>query len=181
MKGIDRFYPAPTRLPGLAIDVGDVFDVDGCFDLVMLHHSLEHMPEPFRVLQRSISLLNPDGALLVRVPLADCVAHREYGEHWFQIDAPRHLAIPSVHGLSSLADRLGLEPQALDFDSSETQFETSEGYKKDMPLVEQRRRAKDGAAAADGESTKAWMARAEALNTMHLGDMAAFLFRVRKT
>ncbi|HRH86929.1 MAG TPA: class I SAM-dependent methyltransferase [Rubrivivax sp.] len=175
LTGIDRFYPAECRLPGLTLRVGDVFDVHGRFNLVMLHHSLEHMPEPIEVLRQSKQLLEPDGTLLVRVPLADCVAHREYGEHWFQIDAPRHLAVPSVHGMFAIAERLGLEPVEVDFDSSATQFEASEGYRHDVPLVEQRRRHQD--ASALRSASMAFKARSEALNRMHLGDMAAFLFR----
>lgn len=179
LHGVDLFYPAETKMPGLVIRTGDVFDVQGRFDLVMLHHSLEHMPEPFEVLRQAMKLLRPGGRLLVRVPLADCVAHREYGDDWYQIDAPRHLAVPSVHGMFALAERVGLVPLALDFDSSEAQFEKSEGYRNDIPLVEQRRNARVEPTADSGGSLRDWRERAEALNKMHLGDMAAFLFAAK--
>lgn len=56
-----------------------------------------------------------------------------------------------------------------------SQFEASEGYRNDVSLVEQRRRRREAGATATSSPT--FKARAEALNRMHLGDMAAFLFR----
>lgn len=177
LRGIDRFYPGETKLPGLTIGIGDVFDVQGQYDLVMLHHSLEHMPSPHEVLSRAKRLLLPGGALLVRVPLADCYAHRVYGEHWFQIDAPRHLAIPSVHGMLALARRIGMTPIAVDFDSRATQFTVSEAYRDGVSLTEQRRRRSEAGGRESRTDLDELERQAAELNTVHLGDMAAFLLR----
>ena len=86
-----------------------------------------------------------------------------------------HLSVPSVHGMYAIGERLGLDPVEVDFDSSAAQFEASEGYRNDVSLVEQRRRREDAAAA--GSTSLAFKIRSKALNRMHLGDMAAFLFR----
>jgi hypothetical protein len=53
---------------------------------------------------------------------------------WYQIDAPRHLVIPSQRGLRLVAQQLGLEMARVEYDSNETQFGCSEQYAQDVPL-----------------------------------------------
>jgi SAM-dependent methyltransferase len=103
-------------------------------DLVMMHHSFEHMPEPAAVLGNVRRILKPDGRLLIRTPVANCFAWRKFGPNWVQLDAPRHLFIPSVDGLSKLAEKAGLKLVDCQFDSTAFQFWGSELYQRDIPL-----------------------------------------------
>jgi SAM-dependent methyltransferase len=178
LVGIDKFFPDEAQLPGLELLRGEISRVKGSFDLVMLHHSLEHMPNPAAVVAAACRLLSASGTLLLRVPIADCVAHREFGTHWFQLDAPRHLSVPSLHGLHALGERLSLAPFAVEFDSTATQFEISAGYREGISLDRQRRMPVDGSAQTV-VARRTLEERSRVLNMLHLGDMAAVYFRPR--
>ncbi|MDR1342869.1 MAG: class I SAM-dependent methyltransferase, partial [Prevotellaceae bacterium] len=91
LTGIDPFVEKDTVSPyGAKVLKQNIFEHSGQYDFIMMHHSLEHIDnqhEIFRLLNR---LLKPDGALLIRIPVADGYPYRKYGASWFAIDAPRH-------------------------------------------------------------------------------------------
>jgi len=61
------------------------------FDVVMLWHVLEHLPQPIDTLREAWRILKPGGVLIVEVPnLASWQARLGRGA-WFHLDAPRHL------------------------------------------------------------------------------------------
>jgi SAM-dependent methyltransferase len=60
------------------------------FDLVLMSHSLEHLPSPVDALQRIHRLLKDDGLLVVSVPNVNSVEFKVFGPWWFQLDPPRH-------------------------------------------------------------------------------------------
>lgn len=61
------------------------------FDLVLMSHSLEHLPSPVDDLRRIHRLLRDDGLLVVSVPNLDSLEFKWFGPWWFQLDLPRHL------------------------------------------------------------------------------------------
>jgi predicted SAM-dependent methyltransferase len=97
-------------------------DSDFMFDVIMMHHSFEHMQDPEAVLQTCYDHLNPGGKLLVRCPVADAEIWKTKRELWVQLDAPRHLIIPTVAGMKNVANRVGFNLQEIEFDSSDFQF-----------------------------------------------------------
>ena len=57
------------KLPGVErLHVGDVDGVTGAFDMVVMIHSLEHIPDPRAMLRRLGKKLAPGGHLLIEVP-----------------------------------------------------------------------------------------------------------------
>jgi len=60
------------------------------FDLVLMSHSLEHLPSPLEALQRIHRLLKDDGLLVVSVPNLKSLEFKLFGPWWFQLDPPRH-------------------------------------------------------------------------------------------
>ncbi len=136
LTGADLFIAQPMEYAGgVHILQQDVMDLSGQYSLIMLHHSFEHMREPVRVMQKLHDLLRPDGQVLIRVPVADGFAAREYGVNWVQLDAPRHLILPTRKGMESIAGRSGLRVERVLYDSNEIQFCGSEQYKKDIALL----------------------------------------------
>jgi SAM-dependent methyltransferase len=105
------------------------------YDLIMLHHVFEHMKDPLNILISCKKILNEDGLLLIRVPISDSFAWKNYRENWIQLDPPRHLYIHSINSLKILADQSGFEISKIIYDSSEFQFLGSEQYKKGIPLI----------------------------------------------
>ena len=107
LTGVDPFINGSVKADGLRIVRGEVGDLDERFDFVMLHHSLEHMPNPLGALSEVRRLLRRRGAVLVRVPVAGSWPEQHYAVNWIGLDPPRHLFVPSRRGMSELARRAG--------------------------------------------------------------------------
>jgi predicted SAM-dependent methyltransferase len=107
---------------GLTLWKQEFATTDLMFDLVMLHHSFEHLEDPEEVLKVCFDRLNPGGQLLVRCPVTDAEQWKTKQELWVQLDAPRHLSIPSTQGFVLAAERTGFTVKEILFDSSAFQF-----------------------------------------------------------
>jgi SAM-dependent methyltransferase len=106
------------------------------FDLVMFHHSLEHIPDPLAALQRSRAHLSERGSVLIRLPLVTVPFHR-FGVAWYGIDAPRHSFVPTEDGLTRLLQRAGFVPYRRYYDSTSAQFTVSERFRQGWNAVAQ--------------------------------------------
>jgi len=166
-------------VPGIKFHSGCLTDLAGQFDLIMLHHSLEHAQDPLQLLIDLKRLSAPGASLLIRIPMAASEAWTQYGVNWYQIDAPRHLVIPSRKGMAILVQRAGFQLFKVKFDSDETQFLCSEQYRRGIPLRDgqsyygnphQRLFSHSDIAAAK--------ARAREANTRERGDQGCFYLRV---
>jgi 2-polyprenyl-3-methyl-5-hydroxy-6-metoxy-1,4-benzoquinol methylase len=148
------------------------------FDLVMFHHSLEHVADPVGTMTAARQLLTRRGRVLVRIPLADSAAAEEYGVDWVQFDAPRHVCLFSVASMQKLAQRSGLEIENIVYDSMAFQFWGSELYRRDIPLEDPRSVVHDPPFGPFSESQmNEWTHRAEYLNAIGRGDSAVFYLR----
>ena len=77
------------------------------FDLVLMSHSLEHLPSPVDALQRIHRLLKDDGLLIVSVPNLNSLEFRLFGPWWFHLDPPRHFYHFDRHTLTRAAVQAG--------------------------------------------------------------------------
>jgi SAM-dependent methyltransferase len=141
LTGIDPFLPCDVEFEGIRLRKGCIEELDGTFDFIMLHHSFEHIRDPNAALCEVHRLLRPGRSALVRCPVAGSYAHRAYGANWVQIDAPRHLFIPSRTGFEQLAKARGFELLKTTCDSTKFQFEGSELYRRGLPLRSRRESA----------------------------------------
>jgi len=108
---------------------------NGKYDLIMFHHSFEHIQDPVETLEACKRLLTTAGIVLIRTPVVDSWAWENYRENWVQIDAPRHIFIYSRKSMEILAQKTGFKIKEILYDSTEFQFWGSEQYKKGIPLV----------------------------------------------
>lgn len=143
LYGLDPFIEKPLSYSnGVQIDKNQIWDLaerrdkQNSFDLIMMHHSLEHIPDQHRTMEAAAQLLKPAGTLLIRIPICSSWAWSHYREHWVQLDAPRHIVLHSEKSISHLAKNYDLELVDIVYDSTEFQFTGSERYKLDIPLVE---------------------------------------------
>lgn len=143
------------------------------YDLIMLHHSFEHMPNPLGALQAVARLLAPGGTILLRIPLVDSYAWERYRENWVQLDAPRHLYLHSRRSIGLLAMESGLEVDNVDYDSSKFQFIGSELYARDIPLTAD----KNERNIFSKQEIQAFTEQAHRLNSEGRGDQAVFYLR----
>lgn len=144
------------------------------FDLIMLHHSLEHMPDPLSQLRRLHKLLRPDRFVLIRIPVKG-YAWEKYGTNWVQLDAPRHFHIHTETSMRLLADASGFRIERVEYDSHSLQFWGSEQNRRDIPLTDPRSYSVDPAASIfSRDDIREFGQQAAALNRTSRGDQASF-------
>ncbi|MFZ1061291.1 MAG: class I SAM-dependent methyltransferase [Candidatus Rokuibacteriota bacterium] len=99
------------RETGRPVDVGDFRTgllPKAAFDLVLLHHVLEHLDAPRSALARAAELISPAGVVLLVWPNPRSLGARLFGANWFHWDPPRHLVLPTASALAQAAREVGL-------------------------------------------------------------------------
>ncbi len=127
--GIDPFLTSEKSIGCFELKQYQILQIDELFDLVLFNHSLEHLENIQDSLKQAQQCLSKNGRIIVRIPTVSSYAWKHYQESWFQLDAPRHLCIPSRDGLAQLAKSCGLEIEKSYDDSTESQFWLSEVIK----------------------------------------------------
>lgn len=97
------------RLP-VAVGPLEAIREAGTFDLIVLHHVLEHLPDPLAVLRACAKRLAPGGRLILAVPNFASWQRRFAGPYWVHLDVPRHLGHFTPHSLAEALRRAGLQP-----------------------------------------------------------------------
>ncbi|WP_213287225.1 class I SAM-dependent methyltransferase [Bradyrhizobium sp. sGM-13] len=169
LTGVDPYISESTS-GAVTIHKSDLQSMSGEFDFIMFNHSLEHVSDPDQSLGNAKRLLAPGGRILVRIPTSSSHAWVEYGPNWVQLDAPRHIVIPSRKGMSALAERCDLSVRHSIDDSTAFQFWGSEMYRKSKPLT-----SSGPHNVFSRHELRSFAKRAERLNTQQQGDQVAFL------
>ncbi|MEZ5447994.1 MAG: class I SAM-dependent methyltransferase [Thiolinea sp.] len=137
--GIDPFNRADIAYPnGLRIEQRDLFSEQGEWDVIMFHHSFEHLPQQQATLEKAWQQLAPGGLVLLRIPTVSSYAWQHYGINWSQLDAPRHLFLHSQDSITRLAGQTGFQLEQVIYDSNAFQFWGGEQYEQDIPLRSER-------------------------------------------
>lgn len=92
---------------GCAIKIGSVEDIangEQAFNIITLHHVLEHLIDPVAVLKRIASILPDSGLLAVAVPNVEAQYHGPRRQYHLA-----HLHTFSIEGLLGAGHRAGLE------------------------------------------------------------------------
>jgi len=135
--GVDPFLSEDIEvLPGLYVRRLSLEQIQEQFDLIMLHHVVEHVESGRRTLQACRQRLAPHGKILLRFPTPESDAWEQYRENWVQIDAPRHLFLYTRASLQLIAEQSGLKIEKWVCDSSAFQFWGSELYRKGLSLYD---------------------------------------------
>lgn len=170
--GVDPFIDGDIEYRGRLLVRHETLEhLEGQFDLIMFHHSLEHIGDQAGTMATVARMLASGGSCLIRVPTVSSLAWDEYQDRWVQLDAPRHLFLHSVESMRRLAASAGLRVDQVVHDSTRFQFEGSELYRRDIPLKDfhLHRTSRLRALTYD--------ARASRLNASGRGDQAAFYLR----
>ena len=122
----------------------ELYSTSGEYDLIMLNHSLEHMTEPTEALVQVGRLLAPAGWVMVRLPVAGGYGWKTYREHWFGLEAPRHLVLPSADGMQRIAARAGFAIVKTVYDGHGGYYAMGESAKRALPMDGPRRPARRG-------------------------------------
>lgn len=156
------------------LERASLHDHEGRYHLVMAHHSFEHLADPRSAFEAFARLVEPQGWLLLRVPLADGWARHEYGPDWVQLDAPRHLYLHTRRSIETLARDSGFRVEHVSDDSGPFQVWGSELYRRDVPLSEAGPRGRRVLGLRDRLGARL---RARRLRRTQRGDQACFYLR----
>ncbi|MDB5013824.1 MAG: class SAM-dependent methyltransferase [Daejeonella sp.] len=176
VEGTDKFLPSEINYDfGVKVMKKDLLEIEShTYDLVMMHHVLEHMFNPVEELKQCYRILKSKSYLIVRVPIK-AFAWEKYKENWVQLDAPRHLMIHTPKSMDILAEATGFVVQDVVYDSEAFQFLGSELYQRDIPLhhpkTHQSFVAKD---IFTKKERRFFKEEAKRLNEERLGDQAIF-------
>lgn len=179
LLGADPFIQEEINYPnGLKIVKKSIHEVEGSWDVIMLHHSFEHMSDPAETLKSIEKLLSPTGCCLIRIPTSSSYAWEHYRTNWVQLDAPRHFFVHSLESMDLLTKEAGLFIENVIFDSDAFQFWGSEQYINDIPLFSSKSYAvnKKGSIFSNAQ-IMAFDKRAKELNKKNHGDSGAFFIR----
>jgi SAM-dependent methyltransferase len=83
------------------------------YDLVVLRHSLEHLPDPVADLQRVRGALAAGGHVAISLPNFASWQRRWFASRWFHLDVPRHRVHFTPDSLALALDRAGLATHTL--------------------------------------------------------------------
>lgn len=177
--GIDPYISQDLQYEnGLIIQKKDITEVGEKWDIIMFHHSFEHLHNQEETLQCVSNLLTEKGYCIIRIPIVSSYAWEHYGINWVQLDAPRHLFLHSIKSMNVLANKTGLKLEKVEHDSNDFQFWGSEQYLDDIPLRDTRSYAVNPENSKFSKKDIAdFKDRAKELNKNGNGDMAIFYLR----
>lgn len=109
VTAVEPFRPlrATGSLTVVRDSIGAVELPERSFDVAVLWHVLEHLPDPLAALESVRRWLVPGGRLLVGVPNLDSLQAEIGGERWFHLDPERHVVHFTPDGLLTLLTRAG--------------------------------------------------------------------------
>jgi SAM-dependent methyltransferase len=176
LLGVDAFVDSDIVYPnGVHVRNGTIHDIDDIFDVIMFHHSFEHLSDPLATIQSVARIMAPDGVCLIRTPTVSSYAWEHYRERWVQLDPPRHFFVHSLESMRQLASHVGLRVERTVYDSTAFQFWGSEQYMNDIPLHSERSHLVNPKNSMfSAHSILQFGAAARRLNAQGRGDQAAF-------
>ena len=77
-------------------------------DVVALWHVIEHLRDPWTLLEAAARRLAPGGVIVIATPNPDAMQFRAFGRFWAHVDAPRHLHLLPARVLRAKMAALGL-------------------------------------------------------------------------
>lgn len=182
LLGVDPYIKANIKYPnGLEILKSELSEISQTFDLVMMHHVLEHLENQHKFFEEIHSKLNENGLFLIRIPVLN-YAWEKYKEDWVQLDAPRHFYLHTEESIKYLAKKYGFDIEEIIYDSNEFQLWGSEQYKKDIPLYDEKsnyKYQKNGNSTFTDKEISNFKKEAEELNRTNKGDQAIFILKKR--
>lgn len=119
LYGIDisafALQEAQKHTPNLKVCCNDLQSAislnDQQFDLISCLDVIEHLINPFVVLQEIARLLKPGGILLLTTPNSNSILRYLRGEQWYALRDSSHLIYFNAFSLSYLVRKAGLRPK----------------------------------------------------------------------
>jgi SAM-dependent methyltransferase len=106
--GLERHFPGAPLSPNIFYqDLSDCKFPNDHFQVIILWHVLEHLPDPVAALREIDRILRPCGWLSVAVPNFGGAQARASASRWFHLDLPRHFWQFEPDSLEKILDLAG--------------------------------------------------------------------------
>lgn len=123
------------------------------FDFITLYHTIEHLYQPIKYLEKIFKLLKTNGILIIAIPNCNSLQAKLFQDYWSGWDPPRHLIHFNKRTLSILLKKQGFKilKVSYDYDSKWAFIESMRrfilvkllpNYKKSITKVGERLQAK---------------------------------------
>ena len=99
---------------------------DAFFDVVVLFHVIEHVPDPAELIREIRRILKADGLLILGTPDFDSSCARRFGERFRLLHDPTHISLFSEDSLRRFLRDHGYVIEHVDYPFFETSYFTSE-------------------------------------------------------
>lgn len=109
---VDPISAAAAEKYGMKVHLGPLDDLNlpaASYDAIVMHHVIEHVHEPLKLLMECRRLLAPGGTIISITPNGDSCGHKIFKAHWRGLEPPRHLFIYTPKSLQRLAQMAGFK------------------------------------------------------------------------
>lgn len=83
------------------------------YDVIALWHVIEHVPDPWALLDAIYRNLKPGGIVVLAAPNPDAFQFRVMGRYWPHVDAPRHVSLIPMKLITDKLEVLGMKAELL--------------------------------------------------------------------
>lgn len=104
-----KFLTEVLGIPSVAADPASYIRGRPGADAIALWQSLEHLPNPWSVIEAAAATLNRGGILAIATPNPQSSQARFFRTAWAHLDAPRHLWLIPPEVVTAYAKESGLE------------------------------------------------------------------------
>jgi len=83
----------------------------GSYDVIVLWHVIEHLPNAFAALEAICSRVKPGGHVVLAAPNPEALQFHLMGRYWPHVDAPRHVMLIPIKLLAERMEHLGMKTE----------------------------------------------------------------------
>lgn len=83
------------------------------YDVIALWQVIEHLPDPWAMLDMICARLRPGGIVVLATPNPDALQFHLMGRFWPHVDAPRHLTLIPMKLLAKKLEALGMKAELI--------------------------------------------------------------------
>ncbi len=100
------------------------------FDVILLHHVIEHLDDPLSYINKIKTLLKKDGIFIVATPDFDSAMARRFKLKYRMLHDPQHVSLFTQFSLVKLLEDYNFDVLSIDYPYFDTRFFTQESLLK---------------------------------------------------